>query len=66
MNFNFLRYLETGVYRGFIQVDIQYLKEKYAVHDVNIFTLELGIHAKIFSYMKPNHLKSNQVITSNF
>ena len=44
MKFNFLRYLETGVYRGFIQVGIQYLKEKYAVHDVNILPWNFYTH----------------------
>ena len=62
MKFNFLRYLETGVYSGFIQVGIQYLKEEYAFHDVNILPWNLYTHKDI----QLHEAKSSKIKSSNY
>ena len=62
MKCNFLRYLETEVYRGFIQVGIQYLKEKYAVHDVNILPWNLYTCKDI----QLHEAKSSKIKSSNY
>ena len=59
--FNFPRYLETGLYKGFIDKAIQYLKNEYTLHDVNILPWNLYTNKDVHIH----EAKSSQIKSSN-